>query len=328
MGKRVAHLSTIGILFLIMALSGCGGSGGGYTGPTYSLSGTILRATDNSPMEGVVLHFGSEFGTSSTGPDGNWSMSGLHGTVTVTPVMAGWSFIPASQDVTDETSGISMNGTAITGGVNIIFLHHSTGTNVWGGGVPEWFDNYNTTNGTHYTVNEAWFETESGGNNPYDYWKLWVHDHTGTHSLETLTPTYNVIIWKHCFPVSNVGSDPENQSVSSSDQTIENYKLQYAALKTKMNAYPNVKFIVWTGAAQVQNAVSHDDAVRAQDFFNWVKTIWDVPGDNVYVWDFYSLETEGSLYMKSSYASSSSDSILIVVSVPPLLLISATELST
>ena len=29
---------------------------------------------------------------------------------------------------------------------------------------------------------------------------------------------------------------------------------------------------------------------------------WDEPGDNIYVWDFRSLETEGGLYLKDANA--------------------------
>ena len=35
---------------------------------------------------------------------------------------------------------------------------------------------------------------------------------------------------------------------------------------------------------------------------------WDLPGDNIHLWDLYSLETEGGLYFKDEYASSASDS--------------------
>ena len=38
-------------------------------------------------------------------------------------------------------------------------------------------------------------------------------------------------------------------------------------------------------------------------FFDWVKSDWDEPGDNIFLWDFYELETEGGIYMKLSYAS-------------------------
>ncbi len=39
-----------------------------------------------------------------------------------------------------------------------------------------------------------------------------------------------------------------------------------------------------------------------------VKTTWDEPGDNIYVWDFRDLETGGGLYLLPENAVSTSDS--------------------
>ena len=46
-----------------------------------------------------------------------------------------------SEDASQQSMG---------GDVKIIFLHHSTGNNVWQGGVPQWFEQYNTDHGTSY----------------------------------------------------------------------------------------------------------------------------------------------------------------------------------
>lgn len=196
---------------------------------------------------------------------------------------------------------------------NIIFLHHSTGDNIWNGGVAAWFDNYNASNSTNYQISEQAFPKDSpyGWNNyPYDYWNIWVN-HAGTSeyqdepTLEILSQSYGVIIFKHCFPVSYIEEDA-GADITSDYKSQENYKLQYNALKIKMQSFPDTKFIVWTGAALIQNETDSAHAQRAQDFFNWVKNTWDEDNDNIYVFDFYSLETEGSLYMKS--ANSAGDS--------------------
>ena len=72
--------------------------------------------------------------------------------------------------------------------------------------------------------------------------------------------------------------------------------------------FPETIFIVWTGAAQVKNATDAEMANRAKIFFDWVKNEWDEPGDNIYLWDFYALETEGSPYLKDGYAQDPYDS--------------------
>lgn len=196
---------------------------------------------------------------------------------------------------------------------NIIFLHHSTGENIWNGGVESWFENYNNDHSVNYQISQQYFPQADpyGWNNyPYDYWNIWVN-HAGDSeyldepTLEILTNTYDTIVFKHCFPVSyveeNIGAD-----ISSDYKSIENYQLQYNALKDKMHEFPDTNFIVWTGAALIEGETDAAHAERAQEFFNWVKDTWDEDGDNIYVWDFYSLETNGTLYMKDAHSAGDS----------------------
>ena len=43
----------------------------------------------------------------------------------------------------------------------IIFLHHSTGYRIWEGGVLQWFEKYNSKNGTNYLISEQAFPNKS-----------------------------------------------------------------------------------------------------------------------------------------------------------------------
>ncbi|MFY9201698.1 MAG: hypothetical protein ACOX7X_11655 [Methanosarcina flavescens] len=198
----------------------------------------------------------------------------------------------------------------------VIYLHHSTGGVIWDGGVQDTIEKYNADHGTDYSITPLEFPKVSpyGWNNyPYDYWNIWVN-HAGPSAymeeptLEMLTQTYDVIVWKHCFPVSNIVADTGSPDITSSVKSLENYKLQYNALKEKMHEFPNKRFIVWTGAALVESATNPAEAERAREFANWVKTTWDEPGDNIYVWDFHELETGGGLYLLPENAVSASDS--------------------
>lgn len=191
---------------------------------------------------------------------------------------------------------------------NILFLHHSTGGVIWDGGVPSWFSSYNTAHGTTYQITEQAYPNSPypWANYPYDYWNIWINpgaDATAQSqaSLDVLTAQYDTIVFKHCFPVSEINADTGNPSVSSETKSIENYQLQYAALKTKLHSYPNTKFILWTGAAQTQN-IDANQRARSRQFFDWVKNIWDETGDNIYIWDFYELETEGGDYILPEYS--------------------------
>jgi len=196
----------------------------------------------------------------------------------------------------------------------ILFLHHSTGECVWNGGVKGWFDAYNATKKTQYEITERNFpksEPYGWNNYPYDYWNIWVRHAGGKPyktepTLEMLTPKNDVIVFKHCFPVSSIEADTGEADLASEDKRIENYRLQYAALKKKMHEFPKTKFILWTGAALVKAETDEAAARRARAFFDWVRGTWDERGDNIYLWDFYALETGGGLYLKATHASGDS----------------------
>ena len=214
----------------------------------------------------------------------------------------------------------------------IIFLHHSTGGVINNGGmrsirflekfikqesyVSKWFKEYNSSNETNYVIDEQYFpkrEIYGWNNYPYDYYNIWVKNageqpYMNEPTLEILTKQYNLIIFKHCFPVSNILQDINQPDINSSEKRIENYKLQYLALKQKLNEFPNTKFLIWTGAALVENHTTKENASRAKAFFDWVKNEWDSPDDNIYIWDFYGLETEGGLFLKTEYAEGLKDS--------------------
>jgi hypothetical protein len=214
----------------------------------------------------------------------------------------------------------------------IVLLHHSTGGAVWKGGVPEFFKAWNGSHGTDYRITEVTYPTTKGShtwlgkvlparvfnrlvsrrypwaNYPYDYWNLWVAHQGGDRdvfepNLDDLARSYDVIVFKHCFPVSEIAADDGAPDVASHKRTLANYKLQYEALKTRLRQFPRTTFIAWTGAALVAPETRPEDAERARQFSAWVKDTWDEPGDNIYVWDFRELETEGGLYLKPEFAS-------------------------
>jgi hypothetical protein len=218
------------------------------------------------------------------------------------------------------------------GSYKIIFLHHSTGYVVWKGQpkgmekiknifneineVPEWFHNYNLENGTNYFIQEQSFpkgKPYAWENFPYDYYNIWVKNagdqpYMEEPTLEILTDKYDLIIFKHCFPVDYIEEDTGYPDVNSPEKRIENYKLQYEALKEKMHQFPDKMFLLWTGAANVEVKTTPEYASRTRKFFEWVKNEWDTEGDNIFIWDFYELETEGGLYLANSNAVNPQDS--------------------
>jgi hypothetical protein len=197
----------------------------------------------------------------------------------------------------------------------IIFLHHSTGNCIWKGGVPEWIDTYNKGKGTSCQATEKAFPKKEpyGWNNyPFDYWNIWVN-HAGPGpfleepTLEMLVEVYDLIIFKHCFPVSNILEDTGSPDINSAEKRQGNYRLQYAALKEKMRSFPDTQFLVWTNAALVPAFTNEAEAKRSREFVEWVIREWDEPEDNIFIWDFFELETEGGLYIKTEYANGEKD---------------------
>jgi hypothetical protein len=224
--------------------------------------------------------------------------------------------------------------------MNIVYLHHSTGGVIWQGGkislatramrkvsprlaevfgrearLPALLKEYNKSNQKNYSIREITFPKQSpyGWNNyPFDYYNIWVKNAGNTPymeepTLEMLTKDYQVIIFKHCFPVSNIKPDKDSSDINSDYKSVSNYKLQYMALRDKMYQFPQTKFILFTGAAQVKNKTNEEEALRSKEFFNWVINEWDKPDDNIYLWDLYSIETGGGLYMKDDFAVSPTD---------------------
>jgi uncharacterized protein YlzI (FlbEa/FlbD family) len=211
----------------------------------------------------------------------------------------------------------------------MIFLHHSTGNNILKGNVgklnykmfkqgdlEKWIKAYNKKNNTAYQFTHRFFPKKEpyGWNNyPYDYYNIWVKNggqekYKEEPTLEILTKEYDTIIWKHCFPVSRIKQDSEKTDIDSSEKTLGNYQLQYNALKEKLHQFPDTTFILWTGAALVKDATTEDQAERMRQFVDWVINTWDEKGDNIFLWDFYSLQTEGGLYLKEEYAKGPKDS--------------------
>lgn len=123
----------------------------------------------------------------------------------------------------------------------ILFLHHSTGKIIWEGNqkginpfdktsaVPEWFSDYNAKKGTEYFIREQDFPKEKPygwANYPFDYYNIWVKN-SGVDAfreeptLEMLSKDYNLIIFKHCFPVGYI---EENTGVAELDSKEKSLK--------------------------------------------------------------------------------------------------------
>jgi len=201
-------------------------------------------------------------------------------------------------------SGLLFLTAASADGQKVIFLHHSIGKNLYfNGNVASWINNYNQSNGkSFHVVERSYPNTPWPWNNyPYDYWKLWVNGScnsadTSIECLNTLAANYDMVIFKHCAPGSSIYPDNGEPDVTSSYQTIANYKLQYRALRSLFDSYPNTKFMVWTLPPWHRLSTSPEVALRAYEFVQWVKNEWLTEDgkthSNIFIFDFFSLVAE------------------------------------
>ena len=60
------------------------------------------------------------------------------------------------------------------GAARVVYLHHSTGGNVWEGGVKRLLDEHNRRHGTSYSIEERAYPNDPypWANYPYDYYNL------------------------------------------------------------------------------------------------------------------------------------------------------------
>lgn len=206
---------------------------------------------------------------------------------------------------------------AATGREKIIFLHHSTGNYLYQeGNVAAWFKEHNARNGTSYQLDERMYPQTpvypAWDNYPYDYWNLWINGacsktNSATECLDSLAQKYDVIIFKHCYPGSAILADTGNPSVSSKRKSLENYKLQYRALRDLMDAYPLKKFIIWTlsPTPRFVAGANSESAARAKEFVEWVKNDFlkedGKNHPNIYIFDWWGIAAGTDNFLKQEY---------------------------
>ena len=193
-----------------------------------------------------------------------------------------------------------------TESIRVIFLHHSTGGNVYNeGDVEKWIGEYNSEADCNLNITERAFPDKpyEWKNYPFDYWNLWINGECnsgkpGIECMNTLAEEFDVIIFKHCFPGAAIQAESGDPDISSESKTLGNYKLQYRALRDMMDSYPENIFIVWTLAPLHRLSTTPEDADRARQFVDWVNNEWlfeDGGGhDNILVFDFWELTAEHS----------------------------------
>jgi hypothetical protein len=183
----------------------------------------------------------------------------------------------------------------MTGSLRLLFLHHSVGLGILEDGqvrqqlrqlAPAWqlFDHgYNNEglrdqNGVSTGRN---FNIPNDDTNPIGYLDLFSQPLTNppTNAFSQVLE-YDVIIFKSCFPVSEIKSEPQ----------LAEYKAQYRQIRQIIGQYPPKFFILFTQPPLTALVTDAAQAKRALALVEWLKSDeFCQPAGNLAVFDLFSL---------------------------------------
>lgn len=179
------------------------------------------------------------------------------------------------------------------------FLTHSVGSGLYQEGkVAEWFTNYNSANGTDFTIQRRSYPAEPypWDNNPYDYWNVWVNGNCSEECFPSLLERFDIVIMKHCYTAAKIEADINAPDIASDRKSIENYKLQYRAIRDLLDSHPDTKFIVFTLTPRHRLRTYAAEAARAKSFAEWVKNEWlqedGKEHRNIFIFDWWGYVAE------------------------------------
>lgn len=202
-----------------------------------------------------------------------------------------------------QTGGGGGTGGQTGGGKRVLFLHHSTGAKILGGGVTAAYKKLRADD----TFSDELYPTNKYGgtedpnlwvNGPQEYDYLWAGTdpsnpgarHRNQKSLDDLVGAADIIILKHCFTTGDMDAD-QPSSPYDFHRRLTNFKTAYTNLKKKLteDKYKKTKFIFWTIPPRSNKTQSADN----ETFRKWVLNDWDEKGDNIFVFDYRHLVTQG-----------------------------------
>jgi hypothetical protein len=194
---------------------------------------------------------------------------------------------------------------AVAQGTRIIFLHHSCGANLIAqGGVREgltalgyeFYDHGYNEDGL-VLADGTWtgtdFDVPGDNTDPDGYAVIFAQPlHDPPDNTFSYLMQYDVIVFKSCFPVSNIGDDGQ----------LEEYRSYYLSIRERMDQYPDKIFVIVTQPPEVPADSSTEAAARARSFVNWLKSDEYLSGHpNVFVFDFFGQLAGADNFLKPEY---------------------------
>ncbi len=189
--------------------------------------------------------------------------------------------------------------------VRIIWLHHSCGQNlIEQGGVREglsalgyeFYDHgYNDEGLRLADGSSAGYNFNVPGDNtdPDGLAEIFSQPlHDPPDNTFSYLMQYDVILFKSCYPVSNIGSDEQ----------LAEYQAYYLTIRARMAQHPDKLFIVVTQPPQVPGSSNRDEARRARALADWLKSGQFLGGlPNVVTFDFFGYLAGDDNFLRREY---------------------------
>lgn len=193
--------------------------------------------------------------------------------------------------------------------VKLIFIHHSTGENWLTDGYGDLGRTLGENNYFVSDTNYGWGPDAIGDRTDIPNWTEWfasgstptymnaLFNESGQNSSYTRTlpdpgGENQIVMFKSCFPNSNLDGNPNDPPGDYEDMTVSGAKYVYNTILQYFATRPDKLFIVIT-APPVSDPTF---AANARAFNNWLVNDWlrenNYPLNNVAVFDFYNILTD------------------------------------
>lgn len=224
----------------------------------------------------------------------------------------------------------ALNPNKPTQTVKLIFIHHSTGENLLR-------DDYGllgkTLGQNNYFVsdtNYGWGPNGIGDTTDIPDWLAWFRspstptymnalfaennqNSTYTRTLANPGGQNTIVLFKSCFPNSNLGGNPNDPPAANfaDPYTVGHAKYVYNEILKYFRAHPDKLFVVITAPPVTDPTY----AANARAFNNWLYNDWltsnAYPFSNVAVFDFYNVLTNPNAHHRYNATTGNIDHIVI-----------------
>lgn len=200
----------------------------------------------------------------------------------------------------------------------LLFIHHSVGEN-WlnEGGLRD------SLAGLGVGVHSVTYGSDMGQDTDMSDWVSKFNDYFEKMLKYDIRPDIlyprdmenDIIMFKPCFPNSDIGANgaPPGNPLEK-DRTIWNYKSVFENLGERFLKAPRKLFLYVTAPPLVPGETSAENANRAREFNNWVKSDFIADyrkrtgPENFWVFDLFDVLADSSNYLKPEYRRSDTNS--------------------